>query len=286
MKEDVYRRIRERSSSMSQAQHKIARFIENHPDIAPFLTAAKMAEKARVAEATVVRFAVALGYSGYTEMQRNLQDQIRERITTVERLDLADHLYPEESRVAVEVLNDDISNLQQTMHRLDGEVFAEAVRKISEAEKIRVVAFRSSHALGYFMTFYLQLILQNTELIHNSDTMLEHLSSLKKQDLVIGIGFPRYTHRTIQAIQFARSQGVQTLCLTDSVGSPLAQEADLSLFASSRLPSYVDSFTAPLSLINGILTSVGRNMKNLATQRLSEMERLWEREGIYYRKKS
>ncbi|PTX64814.1 RpiR family transcriptional regulator [Melghirimyces profundicolus] len=282
MKEDVYRRIRERSGELSRAQKKVAAYIEKHPDVAPFLTAARMAEKSGVAEATVVRFAVALGYSGYTEMQRSLQDGIRERITTVERLDLADNLYPEESRVAFEVLSDDINNLHQTMSRLHGETFAEAVRRISTAGKIRVIAFRSSHALGYFLTFYLQLILQNTELIDNSDTMFERLSVLGKEDLVIGIGFPRYTHRTVQALQFARSRGVPSICLTDTGSSPLARETDVCLLASSRLPSYVDSFTAPLSLLNGLLTAVGRDVKEHASRRLSEMEGLWEREGIYY----
>ncbi|MDA8353992.1 MAG: MurR/RpiR family transcriptional regulator [Firmicutes bacterium] len=282
MKEEVYRRIRERAGTLSRAQKKIAAWIENHPDAAPFLTTAKLAEKAGVAEATVVRFAVALGYSGYTEMQRSLQDDMRERVTTVERLDLADNLYPEESRVAYEVLSDDVNNLQQTMSRLDGKSFADAVNRISAAGKIRVVAFRSSHALGYFLTFYLHLILQNTELIDNSDTMFERLSALSEDDLLIGIGFPRYTHRTLQALQFARSQGVPTLGITDSPESPLARETNVCLYAASRLPSYVDSFTAPLSLVNGLLTAVGSNIKNQASQRLARMENLWEREGIYY----
>ncbi|SDC80801.1 transcriptional regulator, RpiR family [Melghirimyces thermohalophilus] len=282
MKEEVYRRIRERAGTLSRAQKKIAAWIENHPDAAPFLTTAKLAEKAGVAEATVVRFAVALGYSGYTEMQRSLQDDMRERVTTVERLDLADNLYPEESRVAYEVLSDDVNNLQQTMSRLDGKSFADAVNRISAAGKIRVVAFRSSHALGYFLTFYLHLILQNTELIDNSDTMFERLSALTEDDLLIGIGFPRYTHRTVQALQFARSQGVPTLGITDSPESPLARETNVCLYAASRLPSYVDSFTAPLSLVNGLLTAVGSNIKNQASQRLARMENLWEREGIYY----
>ena len=282
MKEEVYRRIRERAGTLSRAQKKIAAWIENHPDAAPFLTTAKLAEKAGVAEATVVRFAVALGYSGYTEMQRSLQDDMRERVTTVERLDLADNLYPEESRVAYEVLSDDVNNLQQTMSRLDGKSFADAVNRISAAGKIRVVAFRSSHALGYFLTFYLHLILQNTELIDNSDTMFERLSALSEDDLLIGIGFPRYTHRTLQALQFARSQGVPTLGITDSPESPLARETNVCRYAASRLPSYVDSFTAPLSLVNGLLTAVGSNIKNQASQRLARMENLWEREGIYY----
>ncbi|QKG84991.1 MurR/RpiR family transcriptional regulator [Kroppenstedtia pulmonis] len=267
---------------MSKAQKKIAAFIEGYPDSAPFLTAAKLAEKAGVGEATVVRFAVYLGYSGYTDMQRSMQDQMKERLTTVERLELSEDVYPEESHVAYEVLNDDLGNLRQTMNMLDAPSFAEAVTRISAARRIRVVAFRSSHALGYFLTFYLDLILENTEFIVNSDTMFERLSSLGPEDLVIGIGFPRYTYRTVQALQYARSQGTQTLALTDSNGSPLASESDVYLVASSRLPSFVDSFTAPLSLINALLTAVGRNSKPKVARRLQDMESLWDKEGIYF----
>ncbi|GGA36846.1 MurR/RpiR family transcriptional regulator [Kroppenstedtia eburnea] len=282
VKDDVYQRIRERTGSMSRAQKKIAAYIEHHPDAAPFLTAAKLAEKAGVGEATVVRFAVMLGFSGYTQMQQRLQEEMRQRVTTVERLDLAEDVYPEESRMAFEVMQDDMNNLQQTLNRLDAATFAEAVRRICGAREIKVVAFRSSHSLGYFLTFYLHLLLQNTELIDNSDTMFERLAGLEEEDLLIGIGFPRYTARTLQALQFSRSRGVPTLALTDSGASPLAGETDLCLFASSRLPSFVDSFTAPLSLVNGLLTAVGQTVKEQASQRLSKMEELWESEGIYH----
>ncbi|MDR6225110.1 DNA-binding MurR/RpiR family transcriptional regulator [Desmospora profundinema] len=267
---------------MSKSHRKIAAYVERHPDTSPFLTAAKLAKKTGVSEATVVRFAVSLGYTGYTEMQRSLQERLRERLTTVERLHMAEDLYPEESRVAFEVLQDDLSNLKQTVNQLNPRFFADAVNRIGSAENIAVVAFRSSHSLGYFLTFYLDLILKNTELVIHSDTMFERLSALGENDLVIGIGFPRYTARTVQALQYARSRGIPTLALTDSNGSPLARESDVYLIASSRLPSYVDSFTAPLALINALLTAVGRTYKKKAAKRLEEMEQLWDREGIYF----
>jgi len=281
-KVSVFRRIREKSDGMSRAHQKVAAYMEAHPDRAPFLTAAQMAEMAGVSEATVIRFATYLGFSGFSEMQNHLREEIRERLTTVERLDMAEDAYPEEQRVVYEVLHDDLGNLQQTMHMLDATSFAEAVGMISRARMISVVAFRSSHALGYFLTFYLNLILENTKLIQHSDTMFEQLSPLRSDDLLIGIGFPRYTSRTIQAIQYARSRGVKTLAITDSHGSPLSREAEVYLVASSRLPSFVDSYVAPLSLINALITAVGRKNKVAVSRRLEAMEEVWSREGIYY----
>ncbi|MGA8941224.1 MAG: MurR/RpiR family transcriptional regulator [Thermoactinomyces sp.] len=280
---DIFRRIQEKSRKMSKAQRQIARYIEKHPDTVAFLTTAKLAERVGVGEATIIRFANSLGFSGYTEMQHNLQEQLRKRVTTVERLHLAGDIYPEEQRIAYEVLNDDMSNLKQTLQMLDGKTFDQAVRKIHQAQNIMVIALRSSHALGFFLTFYLHLLKKNTLLITESDTMFEKLSTLTANDLVIGISFPRYTSRTIQAMQYAKKQEIPTLSITDTHSSPLAHVSDLYLIAASNLPSFLDSFTAPLSLINALLTAVARLNKPEITSHLKNMEQIWEMEGIYHR---
>lgn len=280
---DIFQRIREKGSKMSKAQRQIAQYIEKHPDIVAFLTTAKLAERVGVGEATVIRFANSLGFSGYTEMQHSLQEQLRKRVTTVERLHMAGDIYPEEQRIAYEVLNDDISNLKQTLQMLDAETFDQAVKKIHQARNITVIALRSSHSLGFFLTFYLQLLKKNTELITESDTMFEKLSTLTSRDLVIGISFPRYTSRTIQAMQYAQKQGIPAIAITDAHSSPLAHVSDLYLIAASNLPSFLDSFIAPLSLINALLTAVAQMNKPEVTRHLKNMEQIWEMEGIYHR---
>ncbi len=277
-----FQRVRNKKREMSRSHKKIAAYLEKHPESAPFLTAAKLSEKAGVGEATVIRFATFLGYSGYTDMQKSLQREFKELLNTVERLEISRDIYPVESRIACEVLKDDISNLQQTLHRLDKVAFKNAVDQIGKARRILIVAFRSSYALGYFLSFYLRLIRENTELIGSSDTMMERLSRLGPDDLVIGIGFPRVTNRTVQALQYVRSRNVPILVITDSHASPLAGEGDIVLTASSQLPSIVDSVTAPLSLINALITAVGQQYHSEVSLRLKKLEDLWEKEGIYY----
>jgi DNA-binding MurR/RpiR family transcriptional regulator len=277
-----FQRVRYKKQEMSRSHKKIAAYLEKHPESAPFLTAAKLAEKAGVGEATVIRFATSLGYSGYTDMQKSLQHEFKELLNTVERLEISRDIYPEESRMAYEILKDDISNLQQTLNRMDKVAFKNAVDRIGNARQIQIIAFRSSYALGYFLSFYLQLICENTELIGSSDTMMERLSLLGPDDLVIGIGFPRVTYRTVQALQYVRSRKVPILVITDSHASPLAGEGDIVLTASSQLPSIVDSFTAPLSLINALITAVGQKYHSKVSLRLKELEDLWEKEGIYF----
>lgn len=280
---NVFQLISEKSSGMSKAQRKIARFLESHLDTAPFLTVADIAKQVGVGEATIIRFANYLGFSGYTDLQESLQSQIRKRLTTVERLSLAENMYPEKD-LAFAILTDDMANIQQTIQALDIQVFNEAVKRIHEAKTITVIALRSSYALGHFFAFYLQLLQKDTRLLSDSDTMFEKLATLGPDDLVIGISFSRYTSRTIQGMKYVRERGVNTLSITDTHTSPLSSVSDLYLLASSSLPSFLDSFVAPLSLINALITAVAsRNKKNIS-QHLSDMEQLWESEGVYDRK--
>ncbi|SEN12273.1 MurR/RpiR family transcriptional regulator [Lihuaxuella thermophila] len=279
---DVFQLIRQKSSELSQAQLKVARFLETHQDTAPFLTVAQLAGQAGVGEATVVRFAHCLGFSGYSELQQSLQTQIRKRLTTVERLNLAEDRYPHKQRLAIGVLAEDMNNIEQTMQNLDLRAFDAAVNRIHRAKSVTVVAMRSSYALGHFLTFYLQLLLKNCRLLSDSDTMFEKLATLDHDDLVIGISFSRYTARTVQAMKFLRERGVRTIAITDTHSSPLSSVSDLTLTASSSIPSFLDSFVAPLSLINALLTAVAQHNKKEISQHLHEMEKLWEAEGVYY----
>ncbi|RAL26825.1 MurR/RpiR family transcriptional regulator [Thermoflavimicrobium daqui] len=279
---NIFQLIREKSSRMSKSQLKIAKFLEENLDTVPFLTVANVAKQVGVGEATIIRFATNLGFSGFSEMQQSLQEHIRKRLTTVDRLNLTENIYSEKQRLATDVLLDDIKNIEQTIQTIDLRVFDAAVKQINRAKSITVVSLRSSYALGYFLTFYLDLMLKNVQLIPDSDTMFEKLSSLRSEDLVIGISFAQYTSRTIQAIEFVKKRGVNTLAITDHHSSPLARLGDLTLVASSKLPSFLDSFVAPLSLINALLMTVAETNKMNISQHLSDLEELWESEQIYY----
>lgn len=272
---EVFRRISEKSSSMSKSQNKIAQFVINHPDTAPFLTASKLARKAGVGEATVVRFANFLGYNGYPEMQQRLQEAIQRQLTTVERLELSSEEYSEDEKVIYEILNDDIQNIKNTIQRIDPGEFKRAVDAIIEADRIYILAYRSAVSLGTFLEFYLDLVLQNTELIRSADGVSEHLLGIKPQDLVIGIGYARYTRRTVEVMKYAQDKGARTLALTDHLMSPLIPYADIKLLANSEISSFIDSFVAPLSVINALITTVTRKEQHKVKKRLADLEDLW-----------
>ncbi|SFJ16266.1 MurR/RpiR family transcriptional regulator [Thermoflavimicrobium dichotomicum] len=281
MKNSFFERIKEKKGQMSKSQLKIVHFIEQHIDEVPFLTVAQLAKRAGVGEATVVRFANYLGFQGYADMQEALQSYLRERLNTVERLKIADDTYAVQNQLAFDILSDDIRNIQRTMQTLDRRVFHEAVELITNARSVTIVAFRSSHALGYFLAFYLRLLLKEVHLLSHSDTMFEHLARLGEEDLVLGITFSRYTARTIQALKFAHEKGVKTLAITDQLTSPAVNYSSLHLLAASHLPSFHDSFVAPLSLINALLTAIAKKNYHAISEHLTKMEEIWEKEAVY-----
>jgi DNA-binding MurR/RpiR family transcriptional regulator len=273
----------EKMNEMSKSQKKIARYLIAHPDAAPFLTASKLAKTVSVGEATIVRFAVFLGYQGYPDMQRHLQEALKRQWTTVERLQMTSAEDEEEENVAKEVLHDDIANIQATMQQLDSEQFSRAVQAIIEAENIYIIAYRSAASIGSFLEFYLDLVLQNTELIRQADGISEHLLGITERDLVIGVGFTRYTKRTVEVMKYAQEKGAVTMCLTDHMLSPLVPFSSIRLTAASDINSFINSFTAPFSVVNALITAVTRTDQAKVKKRLGELEELWDSFDVFHK---
>jgi DNA-binding MurR/RpiR family transcriptional regulator len=273
----------EKIDQMTKAQQKIAQYIIKHPDSAPFLTASKLAQFSGVGEATVVRFAVFLGYQGYPDMQRHMQEALKKQWTNLERLRKSSvAIGQKEKSVLHEVLHDDLVNLQATLQQANQESFDQAVNALIEAEKIYILAFRSATCLGAFLEFYLNLILQNTKLIRHADGIPELLLDMTERDVMIGMGFSRYTRRTVEGLKFAREKGAKTICLTDHLLSPLMPYADIRLTAASDTNSIINSFVAPLSIINALITAITRIKKDKVEKRLEELEELWDNFHVFH----
>ena len=266
---------------LSKGQKLIAQYIMENYDKAAFMTAAKLGEMVGVSESTVVRFANVLGYDGYPHMQRELQEMIRTRLTTVQRIEMAVD-YSNEENTIKKVIKADIDNLRMTMEGIDINIFEEAVKAIIQAKNIYIIGMRSSTTLAEFLAFYLSLIRNNVQSISRSvSDIFDMLFRVTKEDLVIGIGFPRYSSKTIEALDYARSQGARILAITDSLLSPLVTYADYTLTAKSNMESFVDSLVAPLSLLNALIVAVGIKEKKKVSSNFSKLEEIWERYKIY-----
>ncbi|HEY8394647.1 MAG TPA: MurR/RpiR family transcriptional regulator [Thermaerobacter sp.] len=274
-------RLRKRAGRLSRAQRQLAEYILQNEPKAAFMTAARLGAAVGVSESTVVRFAIALGYSGYPELQRDLQDQLRARLSATDRLVLAEERGERAETILETVLRTDIENIRATLASLPRERFFEAVRALQEARHIFVVGMRSSGALATYLGYYLNLMLRNVKTLANSAHPLEELMAAGPGDVVVGITFPRYARATAEAFRLAARRGARTILITDSVVSPLVEEASIVLTARSESPSFADSLVAPLSLINALITAVALGQPERVRAALSELEDIWEKQGVY-----
>lgn len=285
-KQDLMRTIQMKFPRLSKGQKLIAEYILKHYDKAAFMTAAKLGTSVGVSESTVVRFANELGFSGYPKLQKALQELIKNRLTTVQRIELSNDFISEETALKG-VLKSDMENIRATLEKINHKTFEEVVNSIFGARKIFIIGLRSSTALAEFLGFYLNLILDNVQVVgYGISDIFEQMLNISDEDLVIGIGFPRYAARTIEALSFAQSKGTKVVAITDSLLSPLAAKADYTLIAQSNMASFVDSLVAPLSVINALIIAVGLREKQKISNTFNELERIWEEYQVYsYREK-
>lgn len=283
--QDLIYRINTHYEDMSKGQKLIAEYILNNYDKAAFMTAAKLGEKVGVSESTVVRFANALDYDGYPRLQKALQELVRNKLTTVQRIQMTSEL--DQSMVLKSVLKADMNNIRMTIDEIDNQDFEDVIDRIFLAENLYVLGLRSAAPLAEFMGYYLSFIFNNVRIVTSGvNDVFEQIMHIKEDDLLIGISFPRYASRTIEAMEFARSKGTEIIAITDSYLSPLTTYADHTLLARSDMASFVDSLVAPLSLINALIVAISLRQKEDISSNFSQLESIWSEYNVYVSKKN
>ena len=284
MATDVLYTIQNRMESFSKGQKRIANFIAASYDKAAFMTASKLGKMVNVSESTVVRFAVELGFDGYPSMQKSLQEMVRNRLTSVQRIGVANDRFGDQD-VASMVLQSDIESIRMTSEALDRRILNQAVDLIIRAKNVYIVGVRSSEAIAMFMNFYFRNILDNVHLVSSNATseMLEQMHHVSAGDVVIGISLPRYSSRTVKTLQYAHDCGANIVVITDSNDAPAAKNADCVLLAKSDMVSVVDSLVAPMSLVNALIVTIGRHKEQEVSKIFEDLEHIWEEYKTYER---
>lgn len=282
MGKDLIGLITSKMPRFSKGQRQIARYIADHYDKAAFMTAAKLGQAVGVSESTVVRFAAELGFEGYPQLQRALQEMIRNRLTSVQRMELTGEQIGT-GDLLERVLSLDIDKIRRTIEETSRTEFSAAVESILSAKTIYIMGIRSSSSLASFLTFYFNHMFDDVRLVTSASTsdVFEQLIKVREGDMFIGISFPRYSKRTLTAMKFIKDRGAKAVAITDSSLSPIAKLADHSLYARSDMTSFVDSLVAPLSLINTLIVAVGIRKKEVLSKNYAEFERIWEDYEVY-----
>ncbi len=282
MSRSVLQTIREEMDTFSKGQKRVARFILDNYDRAAFMTAARLGETASVSESTVVRFAAQLGYEGYPEMQKALQELIRGRLTSIQRIQASrDQMAGPD--IVGRVMQRDMNSIHNVIERLDRDEFDRVVNKLLTARHIYILGVRSSSFLAGYFNFYLHLIFENVTLVQSSAAgeIYEQLVHIGEGDVLVSISFPRYSKMAIHAVEFAKKRGAEVVAITDSPVSPMYRMASASLLVAGDMISFVDSMAAPLSLLNALILAIGQQRREELSATLADMEQVWSKYSIF-----
>ncbi len=283
--QNLIERLNLSGKRLSKSHRRIADYIVAHYDKAVFMTAAVLGEQVGVSESTVVRFAVALGYEGYPQLQHSLQELARHRLTAAQRFDMSVNLSEEE--VLPTVIRADMQNIRRTVEQLNGGEFAEVVRRLLSADTIYVLGLRSAAPLAQFFSYYLRFMFNDVrEVAAGTTDVFQSIARIRKTDVLVGISFPRYSTRTLEAMRFAHESGAQVIGLTDGPMSPLHREADICLSARTDMASFVDSLVAPLSVINALLVALALKKREDLNTHLEKLEGIWDAYSVYINKEN
>ncbi len=282
MNDQLSEKIQENRRGFSKSQRAIARYLQEHPEEVAFMTASRLGSTVGVSESTVVRFATEIGYSGYPAMQQAVQEMIRNKMTSFQRLEMTSRNIPPDKLLDA-VLGQDIDILRRTREGVDRAEFYRAVDALVNARRVFVLGAGSSLALATFLAHYMQLVFDSVQLIEATSEaqILQQMVHVDREDAIIAISFPRYSKKAARALQYASRQGMTAIAITDSTASPLAQSASHVLLARSDMVSFVDSLVGPLSVINALIVTAAIRRKKEVINVLEKIEGIWDEYGVY-----
>lgn len=282
MSEDILSVLQHRASGFSKGQRVLANYITEAYDKAAFMTASRLGKTVGVSESTVVRFAVELGYDGYPSMQKAMQEMVLNRLTSVQRIEVANDRIGNQDVVSM-VLQSDADKLRQTAELVSRDEFRTAVMRIRQARRIYILGARSAAPLANFLGYYLEFMFNNVRVITSSGAseVFEKLMGLNEEDVLIAFSFPRYSAATVKGAQYSRTTGATVIGFTDSRLSPLGQNSDLVLVAKSDMVSLVDTLVAPLSVVNALIVALTAGQEHVLSKKFDALERVWEEYSVY-----
>ena len=275
-------RMEERRSQMSKGQKRLADYVSKNYDKAVFLTAAKLGEVVGVSESTVVRFATQLGYKGYPGFQKALEELVRNKLNSIQRMEVT-YGRISQSEIIEAVLHSDIEKIKLTLEAIDQKAFDLAIDTLLNAKRVYVIGIRSCAPLASFLSFYLNLVCENVTLVNtnSSSEIFEQLIRINEEDVIVGISFPRYSMRTLKALEFASNRKAKVITLTDSVHSPMTLYSSCNLIARSDMASIVDSLVAPLSVVNALVVALCMKKQKDVIATLETLEQIWDEYQVY-----
>lgn len=281
--DDLIVRINEKYQKMSKGQKRLTNYLLNNFDKAVFMTAAKLGDNVGISESTVVRYAVSLGYTGFPQFHKALEKMVQDKLNSIETIEVASSKNMSRQEVLEAVMRADAEKVKLTLENMDRYSFDMAVDTILNARRIYIVGIRSCAPLASFLGFYLNMMFDDVTIVttNNSSEMFEQMMRINSEDCIIGISFPRYSMRTLKAMEFANDRNARIITITDSKNSPMNLYSSCNLLARSDMASIVDSLVAPLSVINALIVSLCLKREDKVMNTLEMLENIWGQYQVY-----
>ena len=245
--------------------------ISNINDVA-FFTADKIAEKVNSTPSSVIRFAKRIGYRGYPELQKDLQNLIIDKISVVEELETNKKFDSSKAETTIKLsLKKDFSNLNNLIKEINENSIKKFVNIIISSQKKYIITNRSALSLGHFFFFQLKKMVSDVFLLSNfDDGIFDMLRELNSEDVILAISFPRFTKLTINFAQYAKKGGAKLISITDKKTSPLHKISDICLFCPYESSAFFNSNVAAMALINAILSEMFNQRHNSTISNLKK----------------
>lgn len=279
---DITARINKSYNNLSKSHKKIASAILNEYETVGFMTATKFGQYVGVSESTVVRFAIELGFEGYSDFQQSIKDLIKSKLTPNQRIELTKTQYVDKDALDM-VMDADIQKIKHTQRKIDRAAFDKAIEAMLGARTIYIIGARSSEPIARILYYNLSLIFDNIKFVNpsSSSEVLEQMYSIGGNDVLFAFSFPRYSSTLVKAAKYAKTTGATVIACTDSESAPIATYSDYVLAAESDMASFMDSLVAPLSIINAIIVEIAKRREADIVHRLERLEKIWDEYEVY-----
>lgn len=278
----LIRRLREGADAFSRNQRVLARYVLGNYQSVAFSTVTQLARQSGVSEATIVRFAKALDFSGYPAFQKEIRRLVRAELRGVERFKLgATRNAPAQTPLDV-ITEKERENISALYQSFDAQAFKKAVHMLLRASEVAVAGTRSTAPLAYHFWFALNKIAVTASRVSSiTSETYDYLSRMDKRGCVVLIGFPRYLREQVELLEFAKSRKLATLTITDSTFSPL--QGDVSLYAPAESATFVAFHCAPLVLLNALVHELSMADERRTLEGLNRFEAVAEDQEYFVR---
>ncbi|MGP4081563.1 MurR/RpiR family transcriptional regulator [Pseudalkalibacillus sp. R45] len=269
--------IREKFNTLTNRQKLVAKYMIDHPYKVATLTAKEIGANTETSETTVIRLCYTLGFSGFSELQKQVNTFLIEknRDDPLEKYRESTGELSAKDNLIHHIMNQDIASIEKTFSNLSEEMYRKIIDVILQSKKRFIVGLRSSYAPATWLHFSLNIVKGDTSLYKGEiDDAIYMLTEMDEDCLVIAFSFPRYIQETVSFVSAAKKKGAKVLTITDDPLSPVGVLSDWLIKVDTPSPAALNGMTPIFSVLNVLVSGVASSEWKDVGRRINEYEQV------------